>query len=61
MKPFIRAIKVAITLDCIYEEMTQLQAKNVSFFQFWGHNVPINSSKLLGVRKRNEALVHSFT
>ena len=30
------------------------------FFQFLGHNVPINCSELLGVRKRNEALVHSF-
>ena len=43
------------------EEMTQLQAKTSAFFQFLGHNVPINCSKLLGVRKRNEALVHSFT
>ena len=41
------------------EEMTQLQGKSL-LFQFWGHNVPINCSKLLGVRKSNEALKHSF-
>ena len=33
------------------KEMTQFQAKMSVFFQFWGHNVPINCSKLLGVRK----------
>ena len=42
------------------EEMTQLQEKNVSFFQFFGHNVPINYSKLLDVSKRNKAREHSF-
>ena len=33
------------------EEKAQSQAKNESFFQFLGHNVPINSSELLGVKK----------
>ena len=42
------------------EEMT-LTCKNVSFFQLLGHNFPINYSKLLGVTKRNEALVYSFS
>ena len=42
------------------KEMTQLQEQNVCVFQFWGHNVPINCLKLLGVRKGNEALEHSF-
>ena len=31
------------------EEMTLLEAKPSAFFQFWGHNVPINCSKLLGI------------
>ena len=43
------------------EEKAQSQAKTRAFFQFLGHNVHINCSELLGVRKRNEALVHSFT
>ena len=43
------------------EEKAQSQAKTRGFFEFFGHNVPINNSELLGVRKRNEALVHSFT
>ena len=60
MKPFIRAIKGGITLDSMWRNDT-VTSKNVTFVQFLGHNVPINSSKLLGVRKRNEALVHSFT
>ena len=37
------------------EEMTQSQAK-MCFFQFLGHNVAINCSKLLGVTKRSKAL-----
>ena len=60
MKPFIRDIKGGITLDSMLGNDT-VTSKNVTFFQFWGHNVSINSSKLLGVRKRNEAFVHSFT
>ena len=37
--------------------MTQLHctSKNVSFFQFLGHNVPINCSKLLGVKKKESS------
>ena len=38
------------------EKMTKLQGKT----QLWGHNVPINCSKLLGVRKRNETHDESF-
>ena len=60
MKPFIKAFNAGITLDSMRRNDT-VTSKNVSFFQFLGHNVPINCSKLLGVRKRNEALVHSFT
>ena len=44
-----------------YVKKSSVTSKNVCFFQFLGHNVPINCSKLLGVRKRNEALVHNFT
>ena len=59
MKPFIKlSIDVLHLILC--KEMTQLQAKTC-FIQFWGHNVPINCSKLLGVRKRNQALEHSFS
>ena len=60
MKPFIKAFNAGITLDSMRRNDT-VTSKNGSFFQFWGHNVPINCSKLLGIRKRNEALVHSFT
>ena len=43
------------------EEMTQLQGTmSVFFFLVLSHNVPINCSKLLHLRKRNEALEHSF-
>ena len=59
MKPLIKAFNAGITLDSMRRNDTAT-SKNGSFFQFWGHNVPINSSKLLGVRKRNEALEHSF-
>ena len=38
------------------EEMTQLQAKTWAFFQFLGHNVPINCSKLLGVKQEMKPL-----
>ena len=60
MKPFIKAFNADITLDSMRRNDTITSKKSV-FFQFVGHNVPINYSKLLGVRKRNEALVHSFT
>ena len=60
MKAFCKSFKGGITLDSMKRNDT-LTSNNVSFFQFLGHNVHINSSKLLGVRKRNEALVHSFT
>ena len=59
MKPFIKAFNAAITLDSMRRN-DAITSKNVSFFQFLSHNVPINCSKLLGVRKRNEALEHSF-
>ena len=51
MKPFIRAIKGGITLDSMWKNET-VTSKNVTFFQFLGHNVPINSSKLLGIEKK---------
>ena len=60
MKPFIKAFNAGITLDSMRRNDI-VTSKNGSFFQFLGHNVPINCSKLLGVTKRNEALVHSFT
>ena len=60
MKPFMKAFNGGTTLDSMWRNDTDT-SKNVSFFQFLSHNVPINSSKLLGARKRNEALVHSFT
>ena len=60
MKPFTKAFKRGVTLDSMCRNDTDA-SKNVSFFQFLGHNIPINCSKLLGVRKRNEALAHSFT
>ena len=56
MKPFIKAFNAGITLDSM-KRNDIVTSKNSSFL---GHNVPINCSKLLGVRKRNEALVHSF-
>ena len=60
MKPFIKAFNAGITLDSMRRNDT-VTSKNDKFFQFLGHNVPINSSKPLGVRKINDALVHSFT
>ena len=60
MKPFIKALNACIILDSMRRNDI-VTSKNESFFQFLGHNVPINCSELLGVRKRNEALVHSFT
>ena len=60
MKTLIKAFNAGITLDSMRKNDI-VTSKSGSFFQFWGHNVPINCSKLLGVRKRNEALVHSFT
>ena len=60
MKPFMKTFNAGITLDSMRRNDT-VTSKNVSFFQFLGHNDPINCSKFLGVRKRNEALVHSFT
>ena len=60
MKPFIKAFNAGITLDSMRRNDI-VTSKYGRFFQFLGHNVPINSSELLGVRKRNEAHVHSFT
>ena len=60
MKPFIKAFNAGITLDSVRRNDI-VTSKNVNFVQFLGHNVSINCSKLLDVRKRNEALVHSFT
>ena len=42
------------------QEMTQLEAKTFAFFQFLGHNVPINCLKLLGVRKNMKPLNTAF-
>ena len=60
MKSLIKAFNAGITLDSMRRNDI-VTSENSSVFQFWGHNVPINSSELLGVRKRNEAHVHSFT
>ena len=60
MKHFIKTFNAGITLDSMRRNDT-VASKNVSFYQFLGHNVPINCSKLLGVRKRNQALEHSFS
>ena len=44
------------------EEMTTVTSKNVCFFQFLGHNVPITLLKALRCKeKRNQALEHSFS
>ena len=59
MKPFIKVFNAGITLDSMRRNDIET-SKNGSFFLFLGHNVPINCSKLLGVRKRNEALVHTL-
>ena len=55
MKPFIKAFNAGITLYSVRRNDT-VTSKNGSFFQFWGHNVPINCSKLLGVRKEMKPL-----
>ena len=60
IKPFIKAFNAGITLDSMRRNDT-ITTKNVSCFQFLGHNIPINCSKLLGVRKENQALEHSFS
>ena len=60
MKPFIKAFNAGITLDSMRRNDI-VTSKNGSFFSFWVITSPINCSKLLGVRERNEALVHSFT
>ena len=60
MKPFIKSFQWKY-YTWFYVKKGTVTSKNESFFQFLGHNVPIYSSELLGVRKRNEALVHSFT
>ena len=51
MKPFIKAFNAGITLGSMRRNDI-VTSKNGSFFQFWGHNVPINCSKLSGVRKK---------
>ena len=61
MKPFIKNFQWRYYTWFYVKKRHSHKQKNESFFQFLGHNVPINSSELLGVRKRNEALVHSFT
>ena len=55
MKPFIKAFNAGITLDSMRRNDT-VTSKNCSFFQFLGHNVPINCSKLLGVNKEMKPL-----
>ena len=55
MKPFMNAFNAGITLDSIRRNDT-VTSKNVSFFQFFVHNVPINRSKLLGARKKMKPL-----
>ena len=45
MKAFIKAFNAGITLDSMGRNDT-VTSKNISYFQFWGHNVPINCSKL---------------
>ena len=55
MKPFIKAFNAGLTLDPMRRNDT-ITSKNVSFFQFLGHNVPINCSKLLGVRNKIKPL-----
>ena len=52
MKPFIKAFNTGNTLDSMRRNDT-ITSKNVSFFQFWGHNVPMNCSKLLGVKMKS--------
>ena len=59
MKPFTKAFNAGITLDSMRRNDI-VTRKNRSFFQFWGHNIPINCSKILDVRKRNEALSAAF-
>ena len=56
-----KKLSVEVLHLILCEEKPQSQAKRRAFFQFLVHNVLINSSELLRVRKRNEALVHSFT
>ena len=51
MKPFIKAFNAGITLDSMRRNDT-VTSKNGSLFQFLGHNVPINCSKLLGVKQK---------
>ena len=55
MKPFINAFNAGITLDSMRRNDT-VTSKNGSFFQFLGHNVPINYAKLLGVKKEMKPL-----
>ena len=55
MKPFIKAFSGGITLDSVRRNDI-VTSKNGSFFQFLGHNVPINCSKLLGEKKEMKPL-----
>ena len=55
MKPFIKAFNAGFTLDSMGRNDT-VTSKNGTFFHFLGHNVPINCSKLLGVKKEMKAL-----
>ena len=51
MKYFIKAFNAGVTLDSMRRNDT-VTSKNVNFFQFLDHNVPINCSKLLDVQKK---------
>ena len=59
MKPSVKAFNAGIILDSMRRNDT-VTSKNVSFFQFLGHNVPINCSKVLGVRKEIKPLGTAF-
>ena len=50
MKPFIKAFNEVLHL-ILCKEMT-VTSKKSAFFQFLGHNVPINCLKLLRVEKQ---------
>ena len=55
MKSFIKTFNAGITLDSMRRNDI-VTSKNGSFFQFLSHNVPINCSKLLGVKQEMKPL-----
>ena len=59
MKLFIKALNAGITLDSMRRNDT-MTSKKSPFFQFLGHNVPINSSKLFSVRNEIKPLNTAF-